>query len=192
VAKPTRIPTKKAPTKTVLIRKLEETMTEEQWNLISLIRGHKIKTTSSARCAYLSRILKRTKITITAAKEKSKNLQKWACERISRVTGLRWGQDEDIASRRMGEPGPDVVMSPLARRLWPFTIECKSGNKWDLPYAIRQAQRNLYPNTDWMVIVDRPSLRPGDAFPPIVVMDGEKFFIMMQKIYGDWLKSREG
>jgi len=87
-------------------------------------------------------------------KAKGRRLQVWVCRQISRAVNLAAGRDEHIAPREMGQGGPDVRLSPLAREAFPFSVECKSQERWDLPGFIRQAQANRYPGTDWLLVLN--------------------------------------
>jgi hypothetical protein len=158
---------------------LVNSMTEEQWSLISKLRGLPIPETQKKKEKLLNSLFKKT-ITRSSAKGKGRNLQQWACKMISVFTDLPWGKDEEIASREMGQSGPDVRMSTNARKLFPFTLECKSGNQWNLPAAIKQCQANLYPDTEWMIVLDRPSAIKEERISPTVVIDGKVFFEIIQ------------
>lgn len=159
---------------------LANSMTGEQWEIISQLRGQPIPENQKKKESFLNGLFKKT-ITRASAKSKGRNLQQWACKKISDFTGLSWGKDEDVASREMGQSGADVRMSAHARRLFPFAIECKSGNQWNLPAAIKQCQANLYPDTEWLVILDRPSALKDERILPIVVVDGEVFFQILER-----------
>jgi len=163
-----------------LVTFLVNSMTEEQWSIISQLRGLPIPETHTKSVSFLNGLFKKT-ISRAGAKGKGRNLQQWTCKMISNFTGLCWGKDEEIASREMGQAGTDVRMSINARRLFPFSLECKSGNQWNLPAAIKQCQANLYPDTEWMIVLDRPSVIKEERISPIVVVDGEVFFQILNR-----------
>ena len=163
-----------------LITFLTNSMTDEQWELISKLRGQPIPPTQGKKESYLNGLFKKT-ISRTSAKGKGRNLQQWACKKISEFTGLPWGKDEEIASREMGQSGADCRMSRNACRLFPFTLECKSGGQWNLPAAIKQCQANLYPGTTWLVCLDRPHQIKDQRVSPLIVIDGELFFKILQR-----------
>jgi hypothetical protein len=165
----------KRPKKANLISFLTNSITEEQWELISQLRGQPIPSTQGKKEAYLNGLFKKT-ITHASAKGKGRNLQQWMCKKISEFTGLPWGKDESIESRPMGQSGCDVRLSKSARKLFPFSVECKSGGQWNLPAAIKQCQANLYPDTDFLICLDRPHPQKEKRIAPIIVLDGETFF----------------
>ena len=165
----------KKPKKAILIAYLASSMTEYQWDLIAQLRGQPTPPTPAKKDSFLNSLFHKT-ISHSSAKGKGRNLQQWVCQKISEFTGLPWGKDEEIASREMGQSGCDVRMSRKVRKLFPFTVECKSGDQWLLPNAIKQCQANLYPDTDWVVVLDRPHATPEKRIPPIICIDGETFF----------------
>ena len=115
-----------------------------------------------------------------SAKAKSRRLQTWVAEKIGELTHLPVGKDGDIESRPMGQSGADTRLSERARELFPFTTECKNAEKWELPKAIRQCKANLYPNTDWLVFLDKNDCK--DHKNPIVILDAEVFFSILQRL----------
>lgn len=171
----------KKPKKTELVSFLCNSMTEEQWDLIARLRNIPTPPTKAKRESFLNSLFKK-KISVSSAKGKGRDLQQWACRKISGLTGLPWGKDEEIASREGGQNGADVRLSAAARKMFPFTVECKSGDRWNVVYAIKQCQANLYPGTEWLVVLDRPSPRPEKRILPIIMMDGEVFFRMLENI----------
>jgi len=163
-----------------LISLLCNSMTDEQWDIISRLRNIPEPPTKAKKENYLNSLF-RKKISVSSGKAKARNLQQWVCGKISEFSGLPWGKDEEIASREMGQTGPDVRLSANARRMFPFTVECKSGKQWNLPSAVKQCQANIYPSTEWLVVLDRPHRDVGKRMPPIVVVDGERFFRILKR-----------
>lgn len=161
--------------KGVLISQLQALMTIEQWELIAQLRGISTPATDKKKESFLNGLFKK-RISVSSAKSKGRGLQQWLARKISEFTGLPWGKDEEISSREMGQSGPDIRMSSTARMMFPFTAECKSGNHWNLPAAIKQCRANLYPFTDWLVCLDRPSIHPNERILPIIILSGERFF----------------
>jgi len=117
-----------------------------------------------------------SKITVQSAKAKGRQLQQWACKMISALTALPWGPDECIASREASQNGTDVRLVGPAKELFPFSVECKWQETWNLPAWIKQAKDNQMPDTDWLLIVKRSRM------DPIVVMDAKRFFALLERI----------
>jgi hypothetical protein len=42
----------------------------------------------------------------------------------------------------MGDSGEDILLSPAARRLFPFSVECKNQEKLNIWGALEQAEEN--------------------------------------------------
>lgn len=51
-------------------------------------------------------------------------------------------QKDDVQSRSMGASGEDIILSPFARSLVPFSIECKNQEKLNVVSAFNQAKTN--------------------------------------------------
>lgn len=115
------------------------------------------------------------RIKTSSAKAKGRDLQKWVCEQISKLTGYPWGKDQPIESRPMGQSGVDVRLEQVVLKLFPFSVESKRWENWSVPSWIEQARENQLPNTDWLLVM-RKSHRP-----PVVVMDGEAFFRLLER-----------
>lgn len=113
---------------------------------------------------------------ISSAKEKGKRLQKLIANLIGELTGLEVGPDCPIESRQMGQNGPDIRLDAEARRRFPFTVECKNQENWEVPSAIDQAKANLYKDTDWLVVLAKNRTKP------IVIMDCETFFQLLTRL----------
>lgn len=115
-------------------------------------------------------------IKISSAKAKGRRLQNWAAEKISKLLNMPWGKDEMIAPREMGQSGTDVRLIGPARDLFPFSIECKSQEKWSIPSWIKQAQTNELKDTYWLLVCKK------NFCDPVILMDAEKFFELYGKI----------
>ena len=51
-------------------------------------------------------------------------------------------EPDDIRSQIMGMSGEDIVLSPAARRLFPFSVECKAQESLSIWSALEQAESN--------------------------------------------------
>jgi len=119
------------------------------------------------------------RISVQSAKAKGRNLQKWACQKISDLTGFEWGSVTDgdfpISSRPMGQNGTDVRMESNVLKAFPFSVECKCQESWGVHSWIEQAQANQLKNTDWLLIAKRSRKKP------IIMMDADRFFELLNK-----------
>ena len=51
-------------------------------------------------------------------------------------------EEDDVKSTTMGESGEDIQLSPAARKLIPYSIECKNQEKLNIWEALSQAEEN--------------------------------------------------
>ena len=163
------------PKKEDLILQLQNSLSPEQWELLTQLTGRKPKDTPRAKAHFLTGLFHKNRCH-SSRKAIGRNLQQWVCRMISEFVGLPWGRDEEIASREGGQAGCDIRLSMAARTIFPFSVECKSGQSWDIPGAIRQAKTNLYPDTNWLLCLDRPHPKPELRVEPIIVISGDLFF----------------
>lgn len=118
-------------------------------------------------------------ISRSSAKDKGRRLQKWICEQISELTGFEWGssgEDKPIESRPMGQSGPDIRMESQVREAFPFSIEAKWQERWNVPGYIRQAQENQMEGTDWLLVMKR------NYEDPVIIMDAKRFFNLYEEL----------
>lgn len=131
-------------------------------------------------------------ISIAARKAKARRLQNFMAERLSKITGLSYGQpgdhDKDYRGREMGQKGVDVIMSRWAKQLTPFSIECKNAETWKLNDDLAQARANEQEATDWLLVYKKNRVKP------ICIMDAELFFKLLESAlygYGTMEKERK-
>ena len=75
-----------------------------------------------------------------SAKNKGKRLQNKVRDLIlEKFTQL---EPDDVRSITMGDSGEDILLSPAARRLFPFSVECKSQEKLSIWSSLEQAEDN--------------------------------------------------
>ena len=51
-------------------------------------------------------------------------------------------EPDDVRSITMGDSGEDILLSPAARRLFPFSVECKNQEKLNIWSSLEQAEGN--------------------------------------------------
>ena len=75
-----------------------------------------------------------------SAKNKGKRLQNDVRDLILETfTEL---EPDDVRSTTMGDSGEDVLLSPAARKLFPFSVECKNQEKLNIWSSLEQAEDN--------------------------------------------------
>jgi len=76
-----------------------------------------------------------------SAKAKGRRLQNQVRDLLLEKFNSKLEQD-DIRSQIMGMSGEDIVLSPAARKLFPFSVECKSQEKLSIWSSLEQAEDN--------------------------------------------------
>ena len=72
-------------------------------------------------------------------KARGRKLQRYVVEKLIKEFGLH---EDDCTSRSMGAGGEDVLLSPVARDKFPFSVECKNTEKLAIWSALEQAEEN--------------------------------------------------
>ena len=100
-----------------------------------------------------------------SAKAKGRRLQQWVRDLLLEASDL---EEDDIKSTSMGASGEDIQLSPKAREVYPFSIECKNSERISIWKAYSQAESNAKGHQP-LLIIKRNNHRP------LVVMDAETF-----------------
>ena len=75
-----------------------------------------------------------------SAKNKGKRLQNKVRDLIlEKFNSL---ESDDVRSITMGESGEDILLSPAARKLFPFSVECKNQDKLNIWKSLEQSETN--------------------------------------------------
>ncbi len=78
--------------------------------------------------------------TVRSRKAKGRRLQNWVRDTLLSI--FKTLDDNDISCAIMGEPGEDIKLSPAARRLIPYSFECKNQEKLNIWESLKQAESN--------------------------------------------------
>jgi hypothetical protein len=76
-----------------------------------------------------------------SAKNKGKRLQNKIRDLILEKFDSKLEPD-DVRSITMGDSGEDILLSPAARKVFPFSVECKNQEKLNIWSALEQAEEN--------------------------------------------------
>ena len=112
-------------------------------------------------------------IKIRSAKNKGMRFQKWVCEKIAKLFNVTFNnQDEqcEIHSRECGLSGTDIVLRGEIYKKFPFDIETKNTESFNVYKAIAQAQVNTAPGRHWLLFHKK------NRSLPIVILDADLFF----------------
>ena len=84
---------------------------------------------------------------IKSAKAKGRNLQNYVRDELRKVFVDSWTkvpklEYDDIKSQTMGMGGEDIVLSPIAKKLIPYSFECKNTERLNLWGSLEQCKDN--------------------------------------------------
>ena len=74
-------------------------------------------------------------------------------------------EEDDIKSQTMGMTGEDIVLSPAARKLIPYSIECKNVERLNIWQSLKQAEANQYNGCSSALIIKRNQTDPYIVLP---------------------------
>ena len=74
-------------------------------------------------------------------------------------------EEDDIKSQTMGMTGEDIVLSPAARKLIPYSIECKNVERLNVWQCLKQAESNVQDKCDPALIIKRNQTNPYIILP---------------------------
>ena len=99
---------------------------------------------------------------IRAAKAKGRRLQQMVRDLfLKHAPSL---EPDDIRSTTMGESGEDILFSPAARRVYPYSVECKNQERLNMWKTIEQCEGNANGHTP-LVIIKRNGQQPYACVP---------------------------
>jgi hypothetical protein len=93
-------------------------------------------------------------IKISSRKAKGRNLQKMV-RKILLEHFEKKLEEDDIRSTGMGQSGVDLLLSPLAQKLFPYSVECKNCESLNIFKALEQAEHNSTDKLKPIVIFKR-------------------------------------
>ena len=106
-----------------------------------------------------------------SAKAKGRNLQKWVRDLI--LESFPALEPDDVRSTSMGAGGEDLLLSPAARRLFPYSVECKNVEKLNVWSAYEQAEANSGEHEPLLIM-------KKNRKNPLVVIDAEAFVNLLK------------
>lgn len=92
-------------------------------------------------------------ITRKSAKAKGARLQSEL--RVKLLQEFPQLETDDVLSTSLGSNGVDIKLSPAAKRLIPFSFECKNQEKLSIFSALEQAETNAKPDTEPVLVFKR-------------------------------------
>jgi len=76
----------------------------------------------------------------SSKKGKGRRLQNFVRDRL--VTSFTSLEPDDIKAAIMGENGEDIKLSPAARKIIPYSFECKNQERLNIWSSLQQAEEN--------------------------------------------------
>ena len=118
------------------------------------------------------------KLKPASAKAKGRKLQGWVRDQLITHSNGKLKTD-DVRSTSSGATGEDVQLSPAAREIWPFKIECKNKGESATHTMYKQAEDH---DGDYqpMLVVKQGGKKP------LVVVDAEWFFTTWESSLFNW------
>ena len=107
----------------------------------------------------------------SSCKAKGRKLQQWVRDII--LESFPSLEADDVRSTSMGAGGEDVQLSPAARKLFPYSVECKSVEKLNVWAAYEQAEANSGKYEPILVM-------KKNRKKPLVVLDAEAFIALIK------------
>lgn len=104
----------------------------------------------------------------SSAKAKGRKLQQWVQKEILNLFPSL--SDEDVRSTAMGQSGEDIQLSPAARKLFPYSVECKARANIAVYSWFRQAEEAAPEGATPMVVIR------ANHKKPLIILDAEAFF----------------
>ena len=115
---------------------------------------------------------------VKSSKAKGRRLQNFVRDKLKDLFITKWTklpklEEDDIKSQIMGMSGEDIVLSPAAKKMIPYSFECKNQEKLNIWDALKQAETNC------------------DDRTPVVVFKRNHSKIYVAIEFNDWLKHLE-
>ena len=100
-----------------------------------------------------------------SVKAKGRALQNLLRDKLREKFIVNWTKmpklkDDDIKSQTMGMTGEDIVLSPAARALIPYSFECKNVERLQFWSTVEQAEANVKEDTYPAIVIKKNRKKP--------------------------------
>lgn len=109
-----------------------------------------------------------------SAKSKGKRLQNALRDLI--LEHFPQLEPDDVVSTLMGDSGTDIKLSPAARKVFPYSPECKNTEKLAIWSALEQAEKNTKEGTAPILFFKR------NRSKMYVAMNADHFFELINRL----------
>ena len=89
---------------------------------------------------------------IKSAKAKGRNLQNLVRDKLRSIFVGKVLEEDDIKSQTMGMTGEDIVLTPAAKKVIPYSFECKNTERLNLWKSLEQCESNCEDRSPVLVI----------------------------------------
>ena len=89
-----------------------------------------------------------------SSKAKGRRLQNMVRDKL-RAAFSSSLEEDDIKSQTMGMTGEDIVLSPAARKLIPYSIECKNVERLNVWQCLKQTEDNTHEDCNPALVIKR-------------------------------------
>ena len=118
---------------------------------------------------------------VKSRKAKGRKLQNLVRDKLREVyvetTKIPKLHEDDIKSQIMGVPGEDIVFSPKAREMIPFSFECKNVEKLNFWLTVEQCEGNTPEGCSPAIVVKK------NKKTPYVAIELDTFIELLKGIY---------
>ena len=104
-----------------------------------------------------------------SSKAKGRRLQNLVRDKLR--AGFSSLEEDDIKSQTMGMTGEDIVLSPAARKLIPYSIECKNVERLNVWQCLKQTEDNTRDDCSPALVIKRNNTEPYIMIPLDVWID---------------------
>ena len=102
---------------------------------------------------------------VKSVKAKGRALQNLLRDKLREMFITNWSKmpklkKDDIKSQTMGMTGEDIVLSPAARKIIPYSFECKNVERLQFWSSVEQAESNIKEGTFPAIVVKKNRKKP--------------------------------
>ena len=105
-----------------------------------------------------------------SSKAKGRRLQNMVRDKL-RAAFSSSLEEDDIKSQTMGMTGEDIVLSPAARKLIPYSIECKNVERLNVWQCLKQTESNVAEGCAPALVIKRNQTNPYIMVPLEIWID---------------------
>lgn len=115
----------------------------------------------------------------SSAKNKGREHQKFIVALLLEELAEFGIEEDDITSRSMGSGGVDCLLSPLAQKIFPVSIEAKATRKFPTAAILKQARANAYKGTAPAIVWKPHGARKEDT---MIAFNLKEFVLLVKKL----------